>query len=132
VEVAALKTEPGIQKGLVAALLKRLCGAKSERMSPDQMLMAIREDESKMPGAAAPPVADTAAPKKREPHTNKLSASLKGLPIKTRKIIALEVLADPEAFRLIAEKISERHHVSPACFTHVRKNDPTARTLPAA
>ena len=107
-------------------------------MSPDQMLMAFLEDESKKPeaaaGADAPPVADTTPPKKRAPRTNKLSDSLKGLPTQTREIIAPEVLADPEAFRLIGEEISERLHVSPACFTveiikrltHVRKNDPDA------
>ena len=107
-------------------------------MSPDQMLMAFLEDESKKPEAAAevdaPPVADTTSPKKRAPRTNKLSDSLKGLPTQTREIIAPEVLADPEAFRLIGEEISERLHVSPACFTvviikrltHVRKNDPDA------
>jgi transposase len=44
------------------------------------------------------------------------------------------VLADPDAFRLIGEEVSERLHVSPASFTleiikrltHVRKADPDA------
>ena len=40
-EVAALKAELDTQKGLVAALLKRLYGAKSEKMSPDQLTLRV-------------------------------------------------------------------------------------------
>src|SRR5690606_9234568 len=40
-EIDALQAELDVQKGIVAALLKRLYGAKSEKMSQDQLLMAF-------------------------------------------------------------------------------------------
>ena len=137
-KVDALQAELDIQKGLVAALLKRLYGAKSEKMSHDQLLMAFLEDEAKKPvaaaGADAPPVADTTPAKQRARRTNKLADSLKGLPTVTREIIDPAVLASPDDFRLIGEETSERLHVSPAAFTlevikrltHVRRDDPDA------
>ncbi|MFZ4765524.1 MAG: IS66 family transposase [Roseimicrobium sp.] len=140
-KVDALQAELDIQKALVAELLKRLYGAKSEKMSHDQLLMEFLRDEAKKPeaaaGAAAPPAADKdpAAPaKRRAPRTNKLSDSLKGLPTVVRQIIQPAVLAAPDDYRLIGEEISERLHVSPAAFsleiikrlTHVLKRDPDA------
>jgi len=85
-------------------------------------------------GSDVPPVADTAAPKKRARRTNKLSDSLKSLPTTTREIIHPDVLASPGLFRQIGEETSERLHVSPDAFTleitrrltHVRKADPDA------
>ncbi len=137
-KVDALQAELEIQKGIVAALLKRLYGASSEKMSQDQLLMAFLADEAKKPeaaaGADAPPAADPVSPKQRARRTNKLSDSLKGLPTVTREIIDPAVLAAPEDYRKLGEEISERLHVSPASFTleitrritHVLKNDPDA------
>lgn len=139
-QVSSLQAELDIQKGIVAALLKRLYGAKSEKLSTDQLLLAFLEGEAKKPEAAAgtdvPPAAEVAppAPKKRAPRTNKLADSLKGLPTVTREIIHPDVLADPGLFRQIGEETSERLHVDPASFTleiitrltHVRKDDPDA------
>ena len=45
--VASLEAEIQVQKDLVAALLKKLYGAKSEKLSTDQLLMAFLEDEAK-------------------------------------------------------------------------------------
>lgn len=140
-KVDALQAELDIQKGLVAALLKRLYGAKSEKMSHDQLLMEFLRDEAKKPEAAAgtdvPPAADEdpAAPARtRARRTNKLSDSLKRLPTVVREVIHPAVLAAPDNYRLIGEEISERLHVSPAAFTleiikrltHVLKRDPDA------
>lgn len=131
-EVASLKAELALQKSLVAELLKRLYGAKSEKMSPDQLLMEFLNEEAKKPAAAAPVDQGPAADKnKRAPRTNKLSASLKTLPTVVREIIHPDVLAAPQDFRLLGEEISERLHVKPTAFTleiikrltHVRKND---------
>jgi len=142
-KVDALQAELETQKGIVAALLKRLYGAKSEKMSHDQLLLTFLEDEAKKPEAAAgtdvPPAADEvpapAAPAKtRAPRTNKLADSLKGLPTIVREIIHPAVLAAPDDYRVIGEEISERLHVKPAAFTveiikrlvHVLKRDPDA------
>ena len=45
--VALLEAELKVQKDLVAALLKKLYGAKSEKLNADQLLMAFLEDEAK-------------------------------------------------------------------------------------
>ena len=104
-EVASLREELQLQKDLVAALLKRLYGAKSEKLSHDQLLLTFLEDESKKPHAAEPedqgPAAEQGAKKKRAKCTNKLSNSLQGLPTTERIIIAPEVRKNPELYRLI-------------------------------
>lgn len=136
VKVEALQAELGIQKGLVAALLKRLYGAKSEKMSHDQLLMAFLEDEAKKPVAAdgsdAPPAAEILpAAKPRARRESKLSRSLQSLPTVTREIVHPDVLVAPDDYRLIGEERSERLHVKPAAFTlevirrlvHVRKDE---------
>jgi transposase len=140
--VASLEAELAIQKGIVAALLKRIYGAKSERMDHDQLLLELLGNGEQQ--AAAPAAADPApeapadpAKKPRARRSNKLSDSLKGLPTTTRTIIHPDVLAHPELFRLIGEETSERLHVSPAAFTleiirrltHVRAGDPDAVPL---
>ncbi|MDB4406048.1 hypothetical protein N9191_01975, partial [bacterium] len=51
-KVAVLEEELQLQKDLVAALLKRLYGAKSEKLSHDQLLLTFLEDEAKNPEAA--------------------------------------------------------------------------------
>lgn len=122
-----------IQKGLVAALLKRLYGPRSEKMDHNQLLMEFLNEEAKKAEAAAPADPGPAAelPKVRARRSNKLSESLKGLPTVVREIIHPDVLAAPDEFRLLGEETSERLHVKPAAFTleiikrltHVRKNE---------
>ena len=138
--VAELEAELELQKGLVAALLKRIYGAKSEKMDHHQLLMEFLKDEAKKPeaadGNAEPPaaeipVAPPPAPKTRNRRTNKLSESLKRLPTVVREITHPDVLAAPDEFRLLGEEVSERLHVKPAALTlevikrltHVRKNE---------
>lgn len=140
-ENAALRSELQQQKDLVAALLKKLYGARSEQLSHDQLLMAFLEDEAKKPDAAGAddlgPAADPQADKPRAKRTSRLADSLKSLPTTERIIVSPEVLAAPQAYRLIGEEVSERLHVSPATFTrevirrqtHVRRHDPDAVPL---
>ncbi len=138
--VAELEAELAVQKGIVAALLKRIYGPKSEKLSHEQLLMEFLKDEAKKPEAAggseeapAAEIRDAEAPaaKPRARRTNKLSESLKGLPTVVREIIHPDVLAAPGEFRLLGEETSERLHVKPTAFTleiikrltHVRKNE---------
>jgi transposase len=138
-KVTALEAELAIQKGIVAALLKRIYGPTSEKMDHNQLLMEFLREEAKKPAATAPadqgPVADLSKPRARR--TNKLSESLKGLPTVVREIVHPDVLAAPGEFRLLGEETSERLHVKPAAFTleiikrltHVRKNQVDAVPL---
>ena len=131
---AALET----QKGIVSALLTRIYGAKSEKMSHDQLLLAFLESEAKKPEAAdgneEPPAAEKTTKLKRAKRTNKLIHSLESLPTNECTITDAEVLANPDAFRLLSEEISIRLHTTPSTFTreiikrqtHVRKDDPDA------
>lgn len=137
-EVAELRAELDTQKALVSALLTRIYGAKSEKMSHDQLLLAFLEDESKKleaaDGSEEPPAAEKTTKPKRAKRTNKLIDSLEGLPTNERTITDPEVLANPELFRLLSEEISIRLHATPSTFTreiikrqtHVRKDDPDA------
>ncbi len=143
-EVASLKAELAVQKGIVAALLKRIYGARSEKMSHEQLLLEFLGDEAKKPAAAAPedqgPAAeseDPKQPKTRARRVSKLSESLRSLPTVVREIIHPDVLAAPDGFRLLGEETSERLHVKPGSFTleiirrltHVHKNEVDAVPL---
>ncbi len=119
-KVAGLEGELRLQKGLVAELLKRLYGAKSEKLDPNQILLELLGEESKKADAAEAQEAPPAEPKKREskkPRQQKLRDSLKNLPTVTHEIVPPEVLADPEIYRRIGQEVSERLEVSPAAFT---------------
>jgi transposase len=137
-KVASLEAELAVQKGIVAALLKRIYGPASEKVDHNQLLMEFLKEEAKQPGAAAVVPEPPAAPaRRRAPRANKLSDSLKSLPTITREIIHPEVLAAPDEFRLLGEEVSERLHVKPSAFTleiirrltHVRKNEADAVPL---
>lgn len=146
-----LEAELEVQKGIVAALLKRIYGAKGEKMDYQQLLMEFLKGEEKKPAAAdgnvEPPAAEILvvappAPKPRARRTNKLSESLKSLPTIVREITHPDVLAAPDHFRLLGEEVSERLHVKPTAFTleiikrltHIRKDeiDATPVTPPLA
>lgn len=135
-EVASLKAELATQKALVAELLKRLYGSKSEQMDTNQLLLALLEDDAKKLVATAPAedlgaVVEPEAKLARARRTNKLSDSLKNLPTIERVVTASEVLAAPEQYRLIGEEVSERLHIHPQSFTreiirrqtHVKRGD---------
>lgn len=141
--VAALEAELRLQKDLVAELLKRLYGAKSEKMSTEQMLLAFLQDGAKKPeavgGEDAPPAADPSPQRARRNRQQKLRDSLKTLPTVTTEIVPPEVRADPGSYRRIGEQTSERLEVSPSTFTRhltvrptfVRKAEPEAAPITA-
>ena len=145
-EIAELRAELQLQKDIVAELLKRIYGAKSEKIDTAQLLLDLLGDGRKKPDAAgcedAPaaepePGKEKPAPKKRR--RQRLRDSLKALPTVTTEIIPDEVLAAPGDYRRIDQEISERLEVSPAAFTrhvtvrptYVRKGDPEAKPTTA-
>jgi len=84
--VAALEEQLRLRDELVSALLTKIYGAKSEKMSQDQMLLAFLEDTEKKPEAAdiAPDAPAAKKRKKKKARTNKLLLSLNSLPTTTR------------------------------------------------
>jgi transposase len=133
--MAALRAENKQLKAINSELLKRLYGTKSEQLDTNQLMLLLSEDEAKKPNAAEPggqePGVELIARKTRAKRANKLSDSLKGLPSVERVVIAPEVAARPEAYRLIGEEVSERLHCNPQTFTreiirrqtHVKRGD---------
>lgn len=122
--VVALEKQLEIKEGIIAELIKRLYGVKSEKVDTAQLLLELLGDEPKKPGAAGSHDAPAAEPepipgmqKARKPRRQKLRESLKNLPTVTREIVPEEVAAAPEEYRRIGEEISERLEVSPAAFT---------------
>jgi transposase len=133
--MAALRAENRQLKALISELLKRLYGVKSEQLDTNQLLLLLSEDEAKKATAAGTgghaPEVESKAAKPRAKRTSKLSDSLKDLPTIERVVIADEVKANPDEYRLIGEEVSERLHVSPQSFTrevirrqtHVKRGD---------
>lgn len=135
--VALLEQQLELKDGIIAELLNRIYGAKSEKIDSAQLLLDLFDDESKKPAAAEVPEApaadpqDPKAPKKRC-RRQKLRDSLKSLPTVTTEIVPFAVQANPENYRRIGEERSERLEVSPSRFilhvtvrpTFVKKDDP--------
>jgi len=128
-EIASLKAELQLQKDLVAELLRRLYGAKSEKLDSAQLLLAFLAGEpAEKPDAAADAPAAEPAPapaKRHKPRNRKLRDSLVNLPTVTTEIVPAEVLAAPSDYRRIGEEVSERLEVSPSTFTRHRTVRPT-------
>lgn len=134
-EVATLRSEIKQHKAIISELLKRLYGSRSEQLDANQLMLLLSDDDAKKPGAAGfggqEPEVESRSCKPRAKRSNKLSDSLRGLPSIERVVVAPEVAANPEAYRLIGEEVSERLHVSPQSFTreiirrqtHVRRGD---------
>ena len=142
--VGVLEAKLEIKDGIIAELLKRLYGAKSEKIDTAQLLLDLLGDEPEKPDAAECQDTPAAQPepgekKPRKPRRQKLRDSLKNLPTITIEIIPPEVLAAPDAYRRIGKEESERLEVSPATFTrhvtvrptYVKKNDPEAKPTTA-
>jgi len=142
--VVALEQQLELKDGIIAELLKRIYGARSEKSDSAQLLLDLLEDEPKKPDAAEVPDAPAAQPEdtkpgKKKSRRQKLRDSLKGLPTVTTEIVPPEVLDQPEAYRRIGEERSERLEVSPAAFTRhvtvrptfVKKGDPEAKPTTA-
>jgi len=139
--IALLEAELKRQKAIIETLLKRIYGPKSEKLSPDQLLMDFLEDEAKKPGAAGPaeegPAAETKPAPKPKGRKQRLRASMAGLPERLEELLPAEVLADPAAYVRIGEERSERLEVTPARYWRdvlvrpyfVRRGDPDARPL---
>ena len=138
-KVDALEAKLEIKDGIIAELLKRIYGAKSEKLDTSQLLLDLLGDGPKKPDAAGPEDAPAAEPtpekkKPKKPRRQKLRDSLKALPTITTEIVPREVLDAPDDYRRIGQEKSERLEVGPATFTrhvtirptYVKKSDPEA------
>ena len=135
-ELERLKVENRFLKAKLQAVLGKLFGKSSEKVSPDQLALEFGVDsvEPCTPEAEAE-VEEVAAPRKKRKRKPLAERIPEELPVEEVVIEPEEVLAEPEAFKRIGEEVTEELDVVPTRFfkrrtvrpKYVRKAD---RTLP--
>ena len=116
-QITQLKAENRFLKLKLQAVLGKLFGKSSEKISPDQLMLAFGVDSvaPETPAAEAE-VEEVASSRKKRKH-NPLSERLPAdLPVEEVVIEPEEVLADPEAFKRIGEEVTEELDVVPTKF----------------
>jgi len=116
-QMARLEVENRYLKQQLQAVLGKLFGSSSEKISPDQLALAFGVDsvepESPEAEAEVEEVAATRKPRKLKPRSERLPDDL---PVEEVIIEPEEVLADPEAFKRIGEEVVEELDVVPIRF----------------
>ncbi len=131
-----LEVENRYLKLKLQAALKQLFGSRSEKLTPDQLLLAFGADSvvPESPEAEAE-VDEVCVPRKKRKHRPLSERIPEDLPVEEVIIEPEEVQADPEAFKRIGEEVTEELDVVPTKFfkrrivrpKYVRKAD---RSLP--
>lgn len=119
-ENAYLKEKIRLQEEKINMLIRALFGSKSEKLDPSQLEFLLDSDSAKKQEAADgndDPLAaeELSAPsKKRAPRRSRLPEDI--LTTETT-LLPDEVRANPEAYRQVGEKRSEKLDVTPARYT---------------
>jgi transposase len=109
----------------VNLLVKRIFGAKSEKLDPNQLQLLLGlETESREP-EASPPEEIREAVKPRKTSKPRRPRIPEHLPVEERVLIPPEVEENPEAWRKIGEEISEQLDYEPGRFLRKRTVRPT-------
>lgn len=115
--MARMEVENRYLKQQLQAVLGKLFGRSSEKISPDQLALAFGVDsvepESPEAEAEVEEVAVARKPRKLKPRSERLPDDL---PVEEVIIEPKEVLADPEAFKRIGEEVAEELDVVPPKF----------------
>lgn len=132
-ENESLKTEIKFLREKIDALVRRVFGSSSEKMSSDQLNLVLEELAGKAPAPAADEIGLAGA----EPRTEVPGQVATGrgrekrrrfpedLPVEEDVIIPLEVQAAPEQFRRIGEEVTERLDYQAARYFRRRTVRPT-------
>ena len=122
-ENEALRQENKLLREKIDLLVRRVFGASSEKMDTDQLLLALEGAEAKKPEAASSAADALAADpepkhpikhrKKKGGITEELLASLPAVEI---VIDPEEVRAEPEAWRLVDEQVTQQLDYEPARY----------------
>jgi transposase len=112
-----LEAENALLRQKIDLLVRRLFGAKSEKLDPAQLLLLLRDDEGE-PGKAPEPVAAEATRRSKAPSPPRERGPRvpAHLPVIEEVIEPEPVKAAPEQWRRIGEEISERLDYEPARF----------------
>ena len=109
-------------KEKVDLLIRRLFGAKSEKLDVAQLELLLKEadlgkaDASAEKAEAAPIIGLSKPVPKREAKKERRERWPQDLPVEREIIEPVEVMAQPEAFRCIGEEITETLDYRPAKF----------------
>jgi len=112
-----LEVENRFLKLKLQAVLSKLFGKSSEKISPDQLALEFGVDsvDPETPEAEAE-VEEVSAPRKKRKHKPLSERIPENLPVEEVVIEPAAVLANPEAFRRIGEEVTEELDVVPTKF----------------
>ena len=121
-QIARLEREAELLRQKVDFILKKLFGAKSEKLNPDQLLFLLQGEE---PGKDSAPEAseaeigrcEKASPKPRKERETRWPENLT---VVETVLDPEPVKVDPQAWRLIGEEVSEQLDYEPAQFIRRR------------
>jgi transposase len=104
----------------IDALVRRLFGAKSEKLDPEQLLLLLQGFD--LPGKAPEPVAAEAPRRSTAPSPPRERAARlpEHLPVIEEVIVPEAVKAAPEQWRRIGEEVTEKLDYEPAQFRRLR------------
>lgn len=121
-EIRLLREENAVLRNKVDAILRMHFGAKSEKLDPAQLELLLNPEEAKKPDAAGceedAPVAELKRElrpvRRKKPSQPKLPENL---PTVEEVIIPDEVKANPQDYRRIDERVTQKLDVEPAIYT---------------
>ena len=116
-ELAQLKEENRFLKQKLQAVLAKLFGKSSEKISADQLALELGSEEqlSEVVQVEAEQE-EVSTPRKKRSHKPWADRIPKDLPVEEVIIQPEEVLAEPEAFKRIGEEVTEELDVVPTKF----------------
>ena len=117
-QIRRLEQENKLLRDKLDQIIRRMWGAKSEKLDEAQMLLLLQglDQEPKKPESpAVPALEDDGAEKKRKKSPRK-PVFPEGLPVEETFIDPPEVLAEPARFRCIGSESSDRNDYQPPRF----------------
>lgn len=115
-ELSASLLENRLLREKVDLLLRQLYGAKSEKFSPDQLMLLEGIDSKKVDAPAADEPESGASPQRKLRRKSERPRIPEHLSVKEEVLDPDLVKADPQAWRYIGEEVSERLDYEPARF----------------
>jgi transposase len=124
-EIELLREENRLLRQKLDYVIRQLYGAKSEKLSPDQLDLFVELDSLGKPetsGAdeAAEALIDTAGPSRRKSAKERKMRLPENLPVEETILEPEPVKACPEAWRRIGEEVSEQLDYHPGWFLRRR------------
>ena len=111
--IEQLSTELRLTHQKLQAVLKRLFGTKTEKISPDQLMLALSELAQEIESDETPRPPDPPAPRPRGPRPERKPRLPEDLPTERIYIEPEEVQKNPEAYQYIGEEKTEELDVVP-------------------